>query len=127
MPIEFCRIIVNPVNIIRGLSNGKLLIRAVNSSTTNRPYLSKDNYLCVLSMHVNYHLKYCNIECSPYGYSSIKEQKDIISYTDKYYKALKKCIKQHRSLLKYYKLDYVYIITCSTCNFSFKKSKYIYT
>lgn len=57
---------MNPVNIIRGLSNGKLLIRTVNSSTTNRPYLSKDNYLCVLSMHVNYHLKYCNIECSPW-------------------------------------------------------------
>ncbi|XP_043794002.1 odorant receptor 30a-like [Apis laboriosa] len=73
-------------------------------------YLSNDNYLCVLSMHVNYQFRILQHRMLTI-WSNMKEQKDIISYTDKYYKALKKCIKQHQSLLKYCeKLDYVYTL-----------------
>ena len=71
-------------------------------------YMSCDNFLCILNMHVIcqvriLHNKLLNL------WKIIDQQIDKIDYTDKCYAALKKCIRQHQSLIKFYeRLEYVY-------------------
>ncbi|XP_068977259.1 odorant receptor 30a-like [Bombus flavifrons] len=70
-------------------------------------YLCNDNFLCILNMHVicqfrMLHNRLLNL------WKIIDQQTDKIDYADKCYIALKKCIRQHQSLIKFCeKLEYV--------------------
>nr|XP_033203185.1 odorant receptor 13a-like [Bombus vancouverensis nearcticus] len=70
-------------------------------------YLCNDNFLCILNMHVicqfrMLHNRLLNL------WKIIDQKTDKIDYADKCYIALKKCIRQHQSLIKFCeKLEYV--------------------
>ncbi|XP_043600917.1 odorant receptor 30a-like [Bombus pyrosoma] len=71
-------------------------------------YMACDNFLCILNMHVIcqfriLHNRLLNL------WKIIDQQTDKVDYTDKCYAALKKCIRQHQSLIKFCeRLEYVY-------------------
>ncbi|XP_071867030.1 uncharacterized protein [Bombus fervidus] len=71
-------------------------------------YMACDNFLCILNMHVicqfrMLHNRLFNL------WKIIDQQTDKIDYADKCYAALKQCIRQHQSLIKFCeKLECVY-------------------
>ena len=73
-------------------------------------FTCNDSFLCILNTHVAYQFRMlqcriCNL------WKIIAEQKNKIDYTEKYYTALKECIRQHQSLIKFCdKLQNVYTL-----------------
>ncbi|KAK1137085.1 hypothetical protein K0M31_001612 [Melipona bicolor] len=63
-------------------------------------YLSSDNCLCIMNVHVMYQFRMLQHRLSNL-WKIIAEQRDKMDYTEKCYTALKECIRQHQSLIKF--------------------------
>ncbi|KAK1137088.1 hypothetical protein K0M31_001615 [Melipona bicolor] len=63
-------------------------------------FTCNDSFLCILNTHVAYQFRMLQYRLRNL-WKIIAEQKDKMDYTEKYYTALKKCIRQHQSLIKF--------------------------
>ncbi|KAK9293404.1 hypothetical protein QLX08_011640 [Tetragonisca angustula] len=85
-------------------------IQVVSVQQIGMSFTCNDSFLCILNTHVAYQFRMlqcriCNL------WKIIAEQKNKIDYTEKYYTALKECIRQHQSLIKFCdKLQNVYTL-----------------
>lgn len=72
--------------------------------------MCNDSFLCILNIQVKYQFRMLQYKVSNL-WKTIAEQNDKMDYSEKFYTALKECIRKHQSLIKFCdKLECLYTL-----------------